>query len=91
MYDLIATFGAILLGLVSLVVLTVCRKALTGGDGEREYVPRKDYCLTAGATAALRKPARGATMRELEGIELKSRGGTLSHARRTRAPSSELL
>jgi hypothetical protein len=91
MYDLIATFGAILLGLVSLVVLTVFLSVLRGGSGEIAYLRRKDYGLKSWATGALRKPARGATMRELEGIELKSRGGTLSHARRTRAPSSELL
>ena len=79
MYDLIATFGAILLGLVSLVVLTVFLSVLRGGSGEIAYLRRKDYGLKSWATGALRKPARGATMRELEGIELKSRGGISSH------------
>ena len=91
MYDLFATFGAILLGLISLVVLTVFLSVLRGGPSEISYLRRKDYGLKPWVTGALRKPARGATMRELEGIELKSRGGRLSHARRTRAPSSELL
>lgn len=84
MYDLIATFGAILLGLVSLVVLTVFLSVLRSGPGEIAYLRRKDYGLRSWVTGALRKPARGATMRELEGIELKSRGGTLNYARRTR-------
>lgn len=91
MYDLFATFGAILLGLLSLVVLTVFLRVLKAGPGEVAYLRRKDYGLKSWASGSLHKPARGATMRELEGIELKSRGGTLNHARRTRAPSSELL
>lgn len=91
MYQLMATFGAIMLGLLSLILLTVFLAAAKSGPGEVSYLRRKNYGLRAWASGSLQKPARGATMRELEGVELKSSGGRLNHARRTRAPSSELL
>lgn len=91
MYELIATFGAILLGLLSIILATVFLSVLKSGPRDIAYLRRKDYGLKSWASGSLQKPARGATMRELEGIELKSSGGKLRHARRTRAPSSELL
>lgn len=51
----------------------------------------KQYSLTNWAAGSLPDTSSGATMHELEGIELKAKAGQLVHVRQTRAPSSELI
>ncbi|WP_157088912.1 hypothetical protein [Novosphingobium capsulatum] len=91
MNELIGTVGAIVFGFVALILLTVFVSVIKTGSSEISQLRRKDYGLKPWISGSMRRPARGATMRELEGIELKSSGGQLKHARRTRAPSPELL
>lgn len=91
MNEVVATFGAILLGCLAIILFTVFLAVWRAGPAEISQLRRKDYGLRPWVSGTMRKPARGATMRELEGIELKASAGKLSHARRTRAPSSELL
>lgn len=91
MNEIVATFGAIFLGFLSIILATVFFSVLRSGPAEVSQLRRKDYGLRPWLSGDLKKPARGATMRELEGLELKAKDGKLTHARRTRAPSAELL
>lgn len=91
MNEVVATLGAIFLGFLSIILATIFFAVLRSGPAEVAQLRRKHYGLRPWFSGDLKKPARGATMRELEGLELKAKNGKLSHARRTRAPSSELL
>lgn len=91
MNELIATIGAILLGFLAIILLTVFLRVVRAGPAEIAQLRRKDYGIKPWLAGDLKRPARGATMRELEGIELKASKGKLTHARRTRAPSVELM
>lgn len=91
MSDLAATFGAIFLGFLSIILGTVFFSVLRSGPAEVAQLRRKHYGLRPWMAGDLKKPSRSATMRELEGLELKAKSGRLIHARRTRAPSYELL
>jgi hypothetical protein len=75
--------------LAVLVVVTFVR-VLRAGPGKVSYLRRKRYGLGAWATGGLRKTARGSTLHELEGLELKASSGRLSYVRETRAPTSEI-
>lgn len=91
MNELFATIGAILLGFLAIILFTVFFRVARSGPAEISQLRRKDYGIKPWLAGDLKRPARGATMRELEGIELKASNGRLTHARRTRAPSSELM
>jgi hypothetical protein len=54
------------------------------------YLRRKHYGLRAWATGDLPKTTTGTTVHELEGLELKTRGGRLNFVRQTRATTSEV-
>jgi hypothetical protein len=90
MTEILATLGAMLLGFLAVVLATVFVSVLRAGPSEVAYLRRKDYGFRPWFAGALPKTSRGATMRELEGVELKAEKGRLSHARPTRALSAEL-
>jgi len=91
MNELLFTALATLLGFLAIILATVFFSVLKAGPKEIAYLRRKRYGLGPWFNGSLPKTSRGATMRELEGIELKAANGRLVHARQTRAPSSELL
>ncbi|MBT2185541.1 hypothetical protein [Sphingobium nicotianae] len=91
MNEVAATVGAILLGFLAIILLTVFLSVLKAGPSEVSHLRRKDYGLKPWMSGEMRKATKGATMRELEGIEMKASRGRLVHARKTRAPSPELL
>jgi hypothetical protein len=86
LYATISTFFACAAVVFSVAFVRVLR----AGPGKVSYLRRKRYGLAAWATGALPKTAKGTTLHELEGLELKASGGRLTHVRQTRATTSEV-
>jgi hypothetical protein len=86
-----ATVIAVLFGFLAVVLSTAFVAAMRNGSKEIGQLRRKQYNFEAWAAGSLPKTTPGATMHELEGIELKAEGGKLVHVRQTRAPSAELV
>jgi hypothetical protein len=85
------TILAILLGFLSVILGTLFFSAFRGGKKEITRLRRKRYGLRTWAAGSLPSTSSGATMHELEGLELKAKAGKLVHVRQTRAPSAELI
>lgn len=85
------TILAVLFGFLAVILTTVFLSAVRGGKKEITRLRRKQYGVRTWAAGSLPKTMTGATMHELEGIELKAQAGHLVHVRQTRAPSSELM
>lgn len=86
-----ATIVSVLFGFLAVILATVFVSALRSGKQDIARLRRKRYGLRTWVSGSLPSTTFGATMHELEGIELKAKGGKLVHARQTRAPSSELI
>lgn len=86
-----ATIIAVLFGFLSVILATVFVSAFRSGRQDVARLRRKRYGLRTWAAGGLPRTTSGATMHELEGIELKAQGGKLVHVRQTRAPSAELI
>lgn len=86
-----ATIIAVLFGFLAVVLSTAFVTAMRNGSKEIAQLRRKRYNFQTWAAGSLPKTAPGATMHELEGIELKAESGKLVHVRQTRAPSAELV
>lgn len=85
------SIAAVFFGFLSVILMTVLVSALRNGKKEITRMRLKQYSLTNWAAGSLPDTSSGATMHELEGIELKAKAGQLVHVRQTRAPSSELI
>jgi hypothetical protein len=90
MTDLLFAVASTLSAFVAVLVAVAFWRVLRAGSGKVSYLRRKRYGLSVWATGALPKTARGSTLHELEGIEMKASGGRLSYVRQTRAVTSEL-
>ena len=86
-----ATIIAVLFGFLAVILATVFVSAFRSGKQDIARLRRKRYGLRTWAAGGLPRTTSGATMHELEGIELKAQGGKLVHVRQTRAPSAELI
>jgi hypothetical protein len=89
--QIVYTLGAVFFGFLSVILATLFLSALRGGRKEITRLRRKQYGLKPWASGGLPNTTNGATMHELEGIEMKAHAGKLVHVRQTRAPSSELI
>lgn len=86
LYALVSTLAACAAVFVSAAFYRVLR----AGPRKVSYLRRKRYGLRAWATGGLPKTTTGTTVHELEGLELKTRGGRLAFVRQTRATTSEI-
>lgn len=89
--QIVATIVSVLFGLLAVIFGTAFFGALTRGRREIARLRRKNYGLRTWAAGSLPRTSLGATMHELEGIELKADGNRLVHIRQTRAPSAETI
>jgi len=85
------TILAIFFGFLAVILGTLFLSAVRNGRREIKRLRRKRYGVQSWAAGSLPATTMGATMHELEGLELKAKGGELVHIRQTRAPSSELI
>lgn len=86
-----ATIVAVLFGFLAVILAAAFWSAMRSGKQEIARLRRKRYGLRTWASGSLPRTAMGATMHELEGIELLAENGKLVHARQTRAPSTEVI
>ena len=86
-----ATIIAVLFGFLAVILAVTFLGAMRSGKQEIARLRRKRYGLRTWASGSLSSTTLGATMHELEGIELMAEDGRLVHARQTRAPSAEVI
>lgn len=90
MTEILFALVSTLVACVAVFVSVAFYRVLRAGPRKVSYLRRKRYGLHAWATGALPKTTNGTTVHELEGLELKSRGGRLHFVRQTRATTSEV-
>lgn len=89
--QIVATIAAVLFGFLAVILATAFVNAAMSGKKEIARLRRKSYGLRTWAGGSLQRTTLGATMHELEGIELMADGQQLVHVRQTRAPSSDSI
>lgn len=90
MTEILFALVSTLVACVAVFMSVAFYRVLRAGPRKVSYLRRKRYGLRAWATGALPKTTNGTTVHELEGLELKSRGGRLQFVRQTRATTSEV-
>lgn len=90
MLEIFYAFLAAALGWLAIIMMVAFWRVMLRGSGKIAYLRRKQYGLKAWATGGLPKMNRGATLHELEGIELQATDGRLTYVRQTRTITSEI-
>lgn len=89
MLEFLSAILAAALGWLAIIMTVAFWRVLRRGPGKVAYLRRKQYGLKAWLTGGLPKMNRGATVHELEGIELQATDGRLTYVRQTRTTTSE--
>jgi hypothetical protein len=90
MTEILLTLLSAFLVCVTIFMAVTFLRVLRAGPRKMSYLRRKHYGVKAWAMGALPKTTVGTTVHELEGLELKARGGRLEHVRQTRATTAEI-
>ena len=90
MTDILLAIASTAVAFFAVILSVVLWRVMRAGPGKVSYLRRKRYDLGAWATGGLPKTTTGSTLHELEGIELKARGGRLTYVSQTRATTAEI-
>jgi len=89
MTDLLMFILAGVMALCAILMFATALRVGRSGAGTVAELRRKDYGLKNWATGHLIKTDDGPTLREYEGLAMRSKDGILHSVRQTRAPTSD--